>query len=63
MFDQKEREIIVKTMVKPGLQGWNGVLPYTTVLRTCGLEIPRGHASINCRMSGSIVSRVALTRL
>lgn len=48
MFDQKERLTVVKTSIRPGTQGWSGVLPYTTLLRTCGLEVPQNHASIPC---------------
>ena len=48
LFDQLERTIVCKTSIKRGTQGWNGVLPYTTDLRTCNLELPRGHATIKC---------------
>ncbi|KAI9721885.1 MAG: hypothetical protein M1828_004980 [Chrysothrix sp. TS-e1954] len=49
LFDQLDRTIVRKATVKRGVQGWTGVLPYSTDLRTCDLEIPRGHATIKCK--------------
>ncbi|KAI9672806.1 MAG: hypothetical protein M1831_000241 [Alyxoria varia] len=48
LFDQLERNTVCRTTVKRGTSGWNGVLPHTSDLRTCHLELPRGHATIKC---------------
>ena len=49
LFDQLERAIVRKTLVKRGMKGWDGVRPNSTDLRTCDLEIPRGHATVKCK--------------
>lgn len=38
-------------MVKQGSVGWHGVAACQNHLRTCDLEIPRGHATVKCGMS------------
>lgn len=48
IFDSNERSILSKTTVKQGTAGWNGVAAHTTHLRTCDLELPRGHATVKC---------------
>lgn len=53
LFDQAERTVVVKSIVKCGQQGWSGVLPHTTDLRTFNLELPRGHATIKCSESSA----------
>ncbi|OSS53922.1 hypothetical protein B5807_01178 [Epicoccum nigrum] len=35
-------------MVKQGTPGWHGVPAHHTHVRTCDLELPRGHATIKC---------------
>ena len=46
LFDQLERSIVCRMALKRGSQGWNGVLPHSSDLRTCQLELPRGHSTI-----------------
>ncbi|TKA25399.1 hypothetical protein B0A49_13270, partial [Cryomyces minteri] len=48
IFDQNERSTLNKSVLKHGTQGWNGVEPHSTDVRTCDLEIPRGHATVKC---------------
>ncbi|KAB8343190.1 hypothetical protein FH972_022780 [Carpinus fangiana] len=48
LFDQLERTIVCKHVMKAGDQGWNGVLPHSVDIRTCDLELPRGHATVKC---------------
>ncbi|KAG9191145.1 hypothetical protein G6011_09233 [Alternaria panax] len=43
IFDSNERSILSKSIVKHGCAGWNGVSAHQTHIRTCDLEIPRGH--------------------
>lgn len=48
IFDSNERIVIAKTALKHGNAGWNGVPPYSADLRTCDMELPRGHATVKC---------------
>ncbi|ENI09325.1 hypothetical protein COCC4DRAFT_126977 [Bipolaris maydis ATCC 48331] len=48
IFDSNERTILSKAMVKNGSAGWHGVAAGQTHLRTCDLEVPRGHATVKC---------------
>lgn len=48
LFDQLERTVICKNVFKHGTRGWNGVSGHSAELRTCELEVPRGHATIKC---------------
>ncbi|KAK7523849.1 hypothetical protein IWZ03DRAFT_339210, partial [Phyllosticta citriasiana] len=48
IFDNNERTVLNKTIIKPGTHGWSGVAPHSTDMRTCGLELPRGHATVKC---------------
>lgn len=50
IFDSNERSVLSKALVKHGTAGWHGVAAYQTYLRTCDLEIPRGHATVKCGM-------------
>ncbi|KAF2824997.1 hypothetical protein CC86DRAFT_395356 [Ophiobolus disseminans] len=48
IFDSNERSVLSKSMVKHGAAGWHGVLAHQTHIRTCDLEVPRGHATVKC---------------
>ena len=48
IFDSNERSILNKAMIKPGAAGWHGVPAHQTHIRTCDLEVPRGHATVKC---------------
>ncbi|KAF1842897.1 uncharacterized protein K460DRAFT_290980 [Cucurbitaria berberidis CBS 394.84] len=48
IFDSNERSILSKTLVKHGSAGWHGVPAHQTHIRTCDLEVPRGHATVKC---------------
>lgn len=48
IFDSNERSTLSKAMVKHGAAGWHGVTAHQTQIRTCNLEIPRGHATVKC---------------
>ncbi|CAG5181294.1 uncharacterized protein ALTATR162_LOCUS9690 [Alternaria atra] len=48
IFDSNERSILSKSFVKNGCAGWNGVSTHQTHIRTCDLEVPRGHATVKC---------------
>ena len=50
IFDNNERSILSKSIVKQGAAGWHGVLAHQTHVRTCDLEVPRGHATVKCGM-------------
>lgn len=50
IFDNNERSILSKSMVKHGTAGWHGVPAHHTHNRTCDLELPRGHATVKCGM-------------
>lgn len=50
IFDNNERSILSKSMVKQGAAGWHGVDSHQTQIRTCDLEVPRGHATVKCGM-------------
>jgi len=51
IFQEKEQNILSKSTLKVGTNGWTGVLPHSTIVRTCNIDIPRGHATIKCGMS------------
>ncbi|KAF2114417.1 hypothetical protein BDV96DRAFT_494880 [Lophiotrema nucula] len=48
IFDSNERTVLSKAMIKQGSAGWNGVPAHNTHIRTCDLEVPRGHATVKC---------------
>ena len=48
IFDDNERAIFSKSIVKQGTAGWHGVPAEHTHVRTCDLELPRGHATVKC---------------
>ncbi|KAJ4406363.1 hypothetical protein N0V91_004571 [Didymella pomorum] len=48
IFDNNERSILSKSSVKQGAAGWHGVPSHQMHLRTCDLEVPRGHATVKC---------------
>lgn len=48
IFDNNERSILSKSSVKQGAAGWHGVPSHQTNIRTCDLEVPRGHATVKC---------------
>ncbi|KAL1797819.1 hypothetical protein ACET3X_004425 [Alternaria dauci] len=48
IFDSNERSILSKSAVKNGCAGWNGVSPHQSHIRTCDLEVPRGHGTVKC---------------
>ncbi|PVH93212.1 hypothetical protein DM02DRAFT_243818 [Periconia macrospinosa] len=48
IFDSNERSILGKSVIKQGTAGWHGVPPHQTHIRTCHLEVPRGHATVKC---------------
>lgn len=48
IFDSNERVVLAKASLKHGHSGWNGVPAYSSDLRTCDMELPRGHATVKC---------------
>ena len=50
IFDSNERSILSKSAIKQGTAGWNGVPAHQTHIRTCDIEVPRGHATVKCGM-------------
>ncbi|KAF2030600.1 hypothetical protein EK21DRAFT_111691 [Setomelanomma holmii] len=48
IFDSNERSVLSKSVVKHGSAGWHGVPTHHTHIRTCDLELPRGHATVKC---------------
>ncbi len=50
IFDSNERSILSKSLIKQGSSGWHGVSAHQTYIRTCDLEVPRGHATVKCGM-------------
>lgn len=48
IFDSNERLLLAKASLKHGHSGWNGVPAYSSDLRTCDMELPRGHATVKC---------------
>ena len=48
IFDHNERTVLNKTVLKQGQGGWNGVAAHSSDVRTCDLEVPRGHATVKC---------------
>jgi len=50
IFESNDKTILGKSCLKQGTQGWTGVEPYSSVTRTCDLDLPRGHATVKCGM-------------
>ncbi|KAH3932060.1 hypothetical protein HBI56_185980 [Parastagonospora nodorum] len=48
IFDNNDRSILSKSMVKQGSAGWHGVSTHQTHIRTCDLELPRGLGTVKC---------------
>lgn len=48
IFQDREQTILSKAVLKPGASGWIGVKPYTSLVRTCEVDIPRGHSTVRC---------------
>ncbi|CAN9218288.1 unnamed protein product [Alternaria alternata] len=48
IFDSNERSILSKSIVRNGCAGWSGVSAHQTHIRTCDLEVPRGHGTVKC---------------
>ena len=48
IFQDKEQTILSKSVLKPGTNGWSGAKPNTSMVRTCEVDIPRGHATVRC---------------
>lgn len=48
IFDSNERSTLSKAIVKHGAAGWHGVAAHQTHIRTCNVELPRGHATVKC---------------
>lgn len=57
IFDNNERSILSRSLVKQGTAGWHGVENRQTHIRTCDLEVPRGHATVKCGMDMLFDSR------
>lgn len=48
IFESNERSILVRSSFKAGTAGWHGVEASTADIRTCELELPRGHGTVRC---------------
>ncbi|KAJ4360831.1 uncharacterized protein N0V89_001398 [Didymosphaeria variabile] len=48
IFDSNEKSILSKSVIKQGAAGWHGVPAHNSHVRTCDLEVPRGHATVKC---------------
>ncbi|KAF4552174.1 Hypothetical protein D9617_11g010230 [Elsinoe fawcettii] len=48
IFQDKEQTVLKRANLKVGKYGWNGVAPHSSVVRTCDIELPRGHATVRC---------------
>lgn len=48
IFENNEQAILARSSFKTGSTGWNGVSPHTSDIRTCELELPRGHGTVRC---------------
>ncbi|KAL5449068.1 hypothetical protein PMIN05_001521 [Paraphaeosphaeria minitans] len=48
IFDSNEKSILSKAIIKQGAAGWHGVPAHSSHVRTCDLEVPRGHATVKC---------------
>ncbi|KAF2449784.1 hypothetical protein P171DRAFT_200045 [Karstenula rhodostoma CBS 690.94] len=48
IFDSNEKSILSKSIIKQGAAGWHGVSAHSSHIRTCDLEVPRGHATVKC---------------
>ncbi|EON63498.1 hypothetical protein W97_02726 [Coniosporium apollinis CBS 100218] len=49
IFDSNERSTLTRNTIKAGTTHcWNGVAAHSSELRTCDLELPRGHATVKC---------------
>lgn len=56
IFDSNERTTLSKATIRPGSAGWHGIAAHQSHIRTCDLEIPRGHATVKCGTSTHTVS-------
>ena len=48
LFDETERSTVCKSTIKQNSQGWAGIPPFSSDLRTCSIDLPRGYATIKC---------------
>nr|POF15217.1 uncharacterized protein CFP56_42106 [Quercus suber] len=48
IFQENHRSMVTMHSLRSGSNGWNGVSPHSSETRTCNLELPRGHATIQC---------------
>ncbi|KAF2757872.1 hypothetical protein EJ05DRAFT_438960, partial [Pseudovirgaria hyperparasitica] len=48
IFDANDRSILSRSITKAGGGTWSGIAAHTTEIRTCDLELPRGHATVKC---------------
>jgi hypothetical protein len=53
IFDSNERSVLSRAVVRQGSAGWHGVAAHHTHIRTCDLEVPRGHGTVKCGVSPS----------
>jgi hypothetical protein len=58
IFDNNDRSILSKSIVKQGSAGWHGVPTHQTHIRTCDLELPRGLGTVKCGTSQAIFIKV-----
>ncbi|OQO00969.1 hypothetical protein B0A48_13658 [Cryoendolithus antarcticus] len=47
IFDSNDKLILAKSKEEHS-DHWTGICPYTSTIRTCKLEVPRGHATVRC---------------
>ncbi|KAK6438111.1 hypothetical protein LTR95_005698 [Oleoguttula sp. CCFEE 5521] len=47
VFDSNDKLILAKSKEEHS-DYWTGIGPYTSTIRTCKLEVPRGHATVRC---------------
>ena len=60
IFDSNEKSILSKSTVKQGTAGWHGVPAHSNHVRTCDLEVPRGHATVKCGMSNGFTDTLTI---
>ncbi|KAF2150992.1 hypothetical protein K461DRAFT_322319 [Myriangium duriaei CBS 260.36] len=48
IFQDKEQTILSRSSLKLGKPGLDGIAPHSNVVRTCGIDIPRSHATVRC---------------
>lgn len=48
IFESNDQAMIASSSLKVGTNGWTGVSAHSSELRTCELELPRGHATVRC---------------